>query len=131
MIIVTVMGNLGADATFVEGATGKPGRMNFSLAGTTGYGDNQKSVWFSCTKWGKGSDALMGILKKGTRVVVNGRLSTYDDKDGGIRLSLDVTDLSMASAPGSVSKGDPNVTKVPYTPRPKSSDQPFDDEIPF
>jgi len=42
--------------------------------------------WFSVVAWGEQADLVMDNLKKGTKVLVNGRFQTrhYEDKDGKI-----------------------------------------------
>ena len=75
-IIVTVIGALGKDAE--HKTTGNSELCKFPVAGSVGYGDKKQTLWFDVTKWGKGSEGLSRILKKGTKVTVVGELSTRE-----------------------------------------------------
>lgn len=46
--------------------------------------NNPLTDWFNVVAWGDQADVVMSNLKKGSRVLVNGRFQTrhYEDKDG-------------------------------------------------
>jgi single-strand DNA-binding protein len=76
MLIVEVIGNIGADAV-VKDFNGQK-FISFSVAHTERYTDGQgqkreRTTWVSCLKYGE--SAVLGYLKKGTRVFVRGELS--------------------------------------------------------
>ena len=77
MLILSLAGNLGKDAEHkrTEGGTDL---CRFSVAGESGYGDNKQTIWVDVTKWGKGSEGLARILRKGSRVAVVGEMSTRE-----------------------------------------------------
>ena len=77
MLIVTLAGNLGRDAEY-KTTQGGAERCSFSVGVTTGYGENKATVWVDVTKWGKGSEGLARILRKGSKVAVSGELSTRE-----------------------------------------------------
>lgn len=77
MLVVEVIGNLGADAEVKEFNGQK--FIAFSVAHTESYNDRQgqkreRTTWVSCLKFGE--SGVINYLKKGTRVFVRGELST-------------------------------------------------------
>lgn len=76
MLIVTLSGNLGRDAEYKT--TQSSELCSFNVAAEVGYGDNKQTYWVSVTKWGKGSEGLSRILRKGSKVTVSGELSTRE-----------------------------------------------------
>jgi len=81
MLVVEVIGNLGADATIKEFKGQK--FMAFSVAHTESFTDSQgakreRTTWVSCLKYGE--SGVLPYLKKGTRIFVRGELSarTYE-----------------------------------------------------
>jgi single-strand DNA-binding protein len=69
------LGNLGRDAELKYTQSGKP-MVLFSLAVSTGLGDNAQTEWFNVAKASEGMDKLVEYLKKGKTVLVEGRLKT-------------------------------------------------------
>ncbi len=98
---VQLIGNLGQDPT--TGQTQK-GRVytRFSIATNEVYTSeggvrNTKTSWHNVTAWGPKAEFANKYLKKGTRVLLQGKLvnSSYDDKQGikRYRTSVEVVDL--------------------------------------
>jgi single-strand DNA-binding protein len=84
MLVVEVIGNLGADATIREFSGQK--FIAFSVAHTESYTNAQgqkqeRTTWVSCLKYGE--SAVLNYLKKGTRVFIRGELSTKIYEAGG------------------------------------------------
>lgn len=77
MLIVTLTGNTGKDAEH-KTTQGGSELCAFSVAAEVGYGDNKQTHWVNVTKWGKGSEGLARILRKGSKVSVSGELSTRE-----------------------------------------------------
>ena len=77
MLIATISGNLGKDAEYKTTQSGTE-FCSFNVAAEVGYGDKKQTIWVSVTKWGKGSDKLARILRKGSKVTVSGELSTRE-----------------------------------------------------
>lgn len=76
MLVLEVIGNLGADAVIREFSGQK--FIAFSVAHTESYTNAQgqkqeRTTWVSCLKYGE--SAVLNYLKKGTRVFVRGELS--------------------------------------------------------
>lgn len=100
MLVVEIIGNLGADATIKEFSDQK--FISFSVAHTENYTDNQgqkreRTTWVSCLKHGE--SAVINYLKKGTRVFLRGELSAkvYNDGSGTpqVGLSCRVRELQL------------------------------------
>jgi single-strand DNA-binding protein len=77
MLVVEIIGNLGADAVIKEFNGQK--FISFSVAHTESYTDGQgqkheRATWVGCLKYGE--SAVINYLKKGARVFVRGELST-------------------------------------------------------
>lgn len=91
---VTLLGNLGADPELRHTQGGVV--LNLRLATTESYLDRDKvrqerTDWHSVTLWGKRGEALAGILRKGSQLLVEGRLSTSSyEKDGQKRYKTEV-----------------------------------------
>ena len=87
----TFSGNLARDAEqrFLANGTGI---VNFSVGVTSGFGNNQKTVWPRCALFGDRGGKLLDYLKKGTLVGVTGEVSMneFTNKDGAKQVSLEV-----------------------------------------
>lgn len=84
MLVVEIIGNLGADALIKEFKGQK--FISFSVAHTESYTDGQgqkheRTIWVSCLKYGE--SAVINYLKKGTRVFLRGELSVKTYEAGG------------------------------------------------
>ena len=73
---MSFVGNLTADPTLREAASGNK-RATFSVAVNEGQGDDEKTHFVNVTAFGTLGENLAASLKKGTRVLVVGRLDTY------------------------------------------------------
>lgn len=131
MNIFIFTGNLGSDP---EVRATQSGTMitTFSVAATSGWGNNKKTTWVKCALFGKkgGGDThpLTPYLHKGLKVTVSGEihLSEWDRRDGGKGYTLEcaVRDLELPPKAEGQQQG--------HTP--PSAPQEFtvgDDEIPF
>ena len=100
---VFLLGNLGADPELKEfDGTAK---LRFRLATSASWRDKasgeikEKTEWHMLTMWGKRAEALAGILTKGSRVMVEGRLETRSyEADGATKYvtEVKVDDLFLA-----------------------------------
>lgn len=95
---ITLVGNLGNDPEMRYTPNGVP-VTSFSLAvsrrWTAQDGQPQeKTLWFRVTAWRKLAETASQYLTKGRQVLVVGELEeprTFTDKNGAVRVSLDVT----------------------------------------
>ena len=64
----------------------------FTVAVTTGYGDNKETSFIPVVVWGKGAESVANYTHKGSKVLVQGRIKTrnYDAKDGTKRYVTEV-----------------------------------------
>lgn len=94
--IVTVVGNLVADPELKMSQAGKPW-VSFRVASTPRVKDRQSDqwvdgepLWLGCRAFGEFAENIEGSLTKGTRVIMQGRLSanTFTDKNGQERSGL-------------------------------------------
>lgn len=97
---VTLFGRLGNDPDFklVGNGTGLL-KLRLATSEKIKRGDEwvEETEWHSVTMWGKRAEALAKHLKKGGKVLIEGRLKTseYDDRDGNKRYSTEVVAESI------------------------------------
>jgi single-strand DNA-binding protein len=87
--LLIIVGNLGRDPEMRYTPSGQA-VTNFSVATSRKYTDGsgqqvQETTWFQVSAWGKAAEACNTYLKKGSKVLVEGRL-TPDPKTGGPRI---------------------------------------------
>lgn len=94
---IYIVGNLGGDAEMRTTPNGKL-VTSFNLASTPREKKNDEwidgeTVWFRCFVWGKDATGAANELRKGSRVIINGRLSqnTWVDKEGVEKKSLEIS----------------------------------------
>lgn len=80
----TIVGRLGRDpdTKFTGSGTAV---ANFSVATDYGFGDKKKTTWINIVAFGKTAEAVGKFLKKGSLVLVEGRIEIreYEPKGGG------------------------------------------------
>ncbi len=86
---VIIVGNLGRDPEMRYTPSGTP-VTNFSVATNRTYTNSQgqqvkETIWFRVSAWGKQAEITSQYLRKGSRVLVEGRL-VPDPNTGGPRL---------------------------------------------
>ncbi|QIK64124.1 single-stranded DNA-binding protein [Leucobacter viscericola] len=96
--LITVVGNLVADPEPRVSQAGKSW-VTFRIASTPRVRDRQsgdwsdgEALWLGCRAYGEYADNIVASLTKGTRVIVQGRLTqrSYTDNQGVQRTSLDL-----------------------------------------
>ena len=99
---VQILGNLGRDPVIRATKTGRS-VASFSVAVsrtyTTPQGEQRELTdWINVVAWGPLAEAVGNQLKKGTRVFVEGRISSrsYDAKDGTKRYVTEVVANTIA-----------------------------------
>ncbi|MGB9585809.1 MAG: single-stranded DNA-binding protein [Anaerolineales bacterium] len=86
---IILAGNLGRDPEMRYTPSGQP-VTSFSVAVNDNYTSNagekiQRTIWFRVTAWGKQAEICNNYLKKGQKVLVEGRL-VVDPNTGGPRI---------------------------------------------
>jgi single-strand DNA-binding protein len=112
---ILLVGNLGADPELRYTPQGTP-VASFTLAVNRVWTDNQgerqeKTTWFRVTAWRKQAETCAEFLRKGRRVLVVGEMeeaSTWTDRDGHPRASLEVTALTVKFLPSGRNGSDEN-----------------------
>lgn len=74
-----LIGNLGRDPEMRYSPEGNP-MTNFSMATSRKFGERDETTWFRVTVFGKQAEACNQYLRKGSKVLVEGRL--YSDSNG-------------------------------------------------
>lgn len=93
MFIVHLAGHLGKDPETRFTPSGQK-VTTFTLATNQRKGKEDVTVWVKVTVWGERFDKMIAYLKKGSAVIVTGRMnppSSYTDKEGRTQVSLEVT----------------------------------------
>lgn len=92
---VIELGRLGKDVELRYTQSGKA-FATFSLAVDDGYGENKKTYWFSVVVWDKLAERCANALKKGSKVLVEGKLTTRtSEKDGKKQTFWDIVGFSV------------------------------------
>ena len=86
---VIIVGNLGRDPEMRYTPSGQP-VTSFSVATNRQYTNNagetvKETIWFRVSAWGKQAETCNQYLKKGNKVLIEGRL-TADPATGGPRI---------------------------------------------
>jgi single-strand DNA-binding protein len=95
-----LVGNVGRDPEMRYTPSGQP-VTSFSVATNRQYTSNngeqvKETVWFRVTTWGKQAETCNQYVKKGSKVLVEGRL-TPDASSGGPRIWTDQSGNPRAS----------------------------------
>lgn len=126
-----IMGRVGKDAECRFTASGQA-VANFSVATTERFskdGEKQeRTEWHDVVFWGKLAEVVGEYVKKGSMVLVEGRIEKhkYQDKDGNDRLSVNIVGNNFEFA-GSKSSGGASAPKD----EPDSGAGIGDDDVPF
>jgi single-strand DNA-binding protein len=93
MFIVHLAGHLGKDPETRFTPSGQK-VTTFTMAINLRKGKEDVTIWVRVTIWGDRFDKILSYLKKGSGVIVTGRMnppSSYTDKEGRTQVSLEVT----------------------------------------
>ncbi len=129
--VVTLSGNLGGDAE-LRSTAGGTFVLSFQLAVNDRQKDKSSGEWVDYTNWitcvlfGNRAQSLAGILAKGTKVAIEGKLRWSQwERDGQKRSKIEVIvdDLELMSPRGSAQAG--------YAPSQAAQASPYDEDIPF
>lgn len=108
--MVTLIGNLGADAELRKTPTGKL-VTSFNIANTPRIKENNEwidgeTIWYRCFIWGQDATGAANELRKGSKVVLFGALkqNTWVDKEGVERKTLEINVDEYGIKPRNVSE---------------------------
>ena len=126
-----VLGYLGKDAELKQTQNGNS-VASFSVATSETFKNKagektEKTTWHNIQVWGKMAEVLSQYLKKGTRVLVEGKISnrSYDKQDGTKGY------ISEIIANNIVLLGNSSETKSESPDENYTAEEPDSDEIPF
>jgi single-strand DNA-binding protein len=95
---IIIVGNVGRDPEMRFIPSGQA-VTTFSVAVTDGFGDRKKTIWFKVAAWDKLAETCNNFLKKGSKVLVEGRINadesgnprTWEDKEGNPHATYEIT----------------------------------------
>ena len=95
---IIIVGNLGRDPEMRFIPSGQA-VTSFSVAVSDGFGDRKKTIWFRVSAWEKLAETCNNYLKKGSKVLVEGRMNaddsgnprTWNRQDGSTGASYEIT----------------------------------------
>lgn len=133
MQTLIIAGNVGKDAVLRRTQNGDP-ILGFALAVDNGRdknGNDRPATWYDCSVFGKRGEALEPHVKKGTKLVLQGR-PTARAHEGKAYLGISVDDLTFMGQAGGKSE-DYGSASGSSQPKRDSCDSkpPLDDDIPF
>lgn len=140
---VILMGRLTRDPDVRNGADGNINVARYSLAVDRRFTDangNRGADFISCVAFGKGAEFASKYLKKGTKIVVEGRIQTgsYDDRDGKKVYTTDVIVENHEFAESAKSQNNGNTATAATPQNTAKPDDSFmnipdgvDEELPF
>lgn len=95
---ITIIGHLGRDPELQYNDKGNA-QCRFSVAVNDKRRDEDVTMWFNCTAWGRTAEVCNQYLRKGSAVMISGGFShrEYIGRDEQQRTSLDirVQDMQM------------------------------------
>lgn len=135
-----LIGNLGTEPE-LRFTTGGRAVLKLRMATNETWKDKdgqkqERTDWHTVIMWGKRAEALNGILSKGGRIGVDGRIRSrkFEGKDGIKRTAIEVEAQNIVlldnrrGFSGSSSSAPPDPDHDPYAPAPDTGAQ---DDIPF
>lgn len=135
---IILFGNLTRDPELSETPTGKA-VCKFSIATNEKYGETEETNYFNITAFGGQGEAIARYLKKGRKILLEGRVKVNDfEKDGVKRRSWDVILNKFEFVPSgnkdNSDEPDDYIPEEPVTEKKNSSavaSKPSDDDLPF
>ena len=119
--LILLIGNAGRDAELRYTASGRA-VAGFSIAVNRNYQVNgewrEETEWFNVSSWGQQAESVANSVRRGSRVFVEGRLSTreYTTQAGLSRTSLDVNAFRVINLTGRDEGGEGGYGSYPPSP---------------
>lgn len=124
MQIISIAGTTGRDAEYKTTQSGA--EMCSTSVAVNGYANGEKTTtWYDVTSWGKGSEGLARMLRKGSKIACSGELSTREH-NGKTYLQVRTNGITVQGTPA-------GGTDAPQEPQRSSRQAPVDDldDVPF
>ncbi len=97
MQIISIAGTTGKDAEYKTTQSGA--EMCSTSVAVNGYANGEKTTtWYDVTSWGKGSEGLARILRKGSKIACSGELSTREH-NGKTYLQVRTNGITVQGTP--------------------------------
>ena len=130
---IKLQGYLGRDPELTEqqGQNGPYKRVSFSLGVGRDYGDG--TDWFRCVMYGKRAEVIDKYFRKGSEIIVSGRMESYKPKNDQNRTAwlVKMSDFYFTrNGSGSGSSGSSSKAPTQDEPVPDSFEQ-LEEDIPF
>lgn len=124
---VFLIGNLGKDPEVRQ--VKDTSVAQFSLATTTGFGDNKKTQWHNVTLWGKTAEVAGQYLKKGNRVCIVGEINYREyEKDGEKKFFTEIVGRELEMLTAKAEEQETSISQETIQNEMPTTD---DDELPF
>lgn len=140
---VTLIGNLGTDPELRSTKSGSS-VANITLATSESWTDKEtqekkeRVEWHRVIFFNRLAEVVNEYLRKGSQVYVEGRIQTrkWQDKDGNDRYTTEIVanEMQMLGSRGTTSESEVNQKPSPpaaNVPSNSTTNEPFDDDIPF
>ena len=134
---IILFGNLTKDPELSETPSGKS-VCKFSIATNEKYGETEETNFFNITAFGSQGEAIHKYIKKGRKILLEGRVKVSDfEKDGVKRRSWDVILNKFEFVPSgdkADTSGDEGYRPEPVPEersQPAVASKPADDDLPF
>lgn len=124
---IEIHGHLGRDPELTEheGQNGPYKKVNFSVAVSRSFGDG--TDWFYCVMYGNRAEVVEKFFKKGSQIIVQGRMESYKPKKDPDRTAwlLKVEDFDFCDKQGGSESERPSASDVPESMEEVNEDVPF------
>jgi single-strand DNA-binding protein len=138
---IIIVGNVGRDPEMRYTPSGQA-VTSFSVATNRQYTNNngetvKETTWFRISAWGKQAETCNQYLKKGSKVLVEGRLTAdpatggprvWTGQDGSTRASFEVSSSTVRFLS---SRGESEAGSMGSAPASEEGGAPPDEDIPF
>ena len=108
---IILIGNVGWIGDYYDEGDGKTAKISFSVAcnkWSPGMKEEPEPDWFNVTAWGKTASRLAEKIEKGQRLMIQGTMRSYKDKEGNERWNLSAQIVrSLTPARGAEGRGAP------------------------
>ncbi len=125
---ITIHGRLTADPELNQTQSGVS-FMEFTVAWSEKYKEVETKCFLRCKTWRQTAEFVSKYFKKGSEILIEGRLVTEQWEKDGQTQSRTICDVEKVHFCGS--KSDNQGSDLPKNTQPKMEEIPTDDDLPF